>query len=192
MCENGNDYSKAKTHIILMALVIIGSINWGSHALGYNLVDALSREINKIFNSNLPINNIIYIFVAIAGLWLASKRTSWLPFLGKTVFPESLVPLKQPVNTDTSIKIKTIPNVKIAYWSALNKGETTKVNIAYGSYENSGVVMSDANGNATLPIMIGTGYTLPSGSVLPRHVHYRVVSYPNSNGMMGKIKTIFY
>ena len=141
---------------------------------------------------NYKNSNIIYIIVAIAGLWLASERTTWLPFLGKTVFPESLIPLKQPIITDTTVQIKTIPNVKIAYWSALNKGNTTDVRIAYGNYENSGVVMSDANGYALLPIMTGTGYTLPSGTIIPRHVHYRVVNYPNSYGMMGKIKTIYY
>ena len=187
-----NSYSKSKIYIMLMALIIFGSINWGAHALGYNLVDALSRELNKIFNSNIPINNIIYIIVAIAGLLLASKRTTWLPFLGKTVFPENLVPLKQPVNADRTVQIKTIPNVKIAYWSALNKGDNTNVKIAYDNYENSGVVMSDANGYALLPIMTGTGYTLPSGTILQRHVHYRVVNYPHSYGMMGKIKTIYY
>jgi uncharacterized membrane protein YuzA (DUF378 family) len=175
-----------------MSLVIIGSINWGAHALGYNLVDILSHNLNKIFNSNIPINNIIYIIVAIAGLWVASKRTTWLPFLGNTVFPESLVPLKQPKITDTTIQIKTIPNVKIAYWASLNKGSNTDVRIAYDQYENSGVVISDANGNASLPIMTGTGYTLPSGTILPRHIHYRIVNYPNSYGMMDKIETIYY
>ena len=192
MCSLYNSNDKYKLHIFLMSLVIIGSINWGAHALGYNIVDALSYQINKVFHSRLPINNIIYLIVAIAGLWLASKRSSWLPFLGNTVFPSSLVPFVQPAKPDTTVSIKTMPNVKIAYWAALNKGDTTDVKSAYGNYENSGVVMSDASGNAILPIITGTGYTIPSGVVLPRHVHYRIVNHPSYNGMMGKIETVNY
>lgn len=191
MCSSNNTYEKSKMHIFFMSLVIIGAINWGGHALGYNFVDILSYQINKLFHSKIPINKIIYLSVAIAGIILARKRSTWLPFLGKTVFPDSLVPLVQPAKPDTNVSIKTKPNVKIAYWAALNKGDTTDVKSAYGKYENSGVVMSDADGNATLPIMTGTGYTLPSGKVLPRHVHYRLVNYPE-NGMMSKIKTINY
>lgn len=175
-----------------MSLVIIGAINWGAHALGYNIVDILSRNINKLFNSNLPLNKIVYLLVAVAGLLLACKRSTWLPFLGRSVLPESLVPLKQNATPNTKVQITTLPNVKIAYWAALNKGDTTDVNIAYGNYENSGVVMSDEKGNATLPIMTGTGYTLPSGVVLPRHVHYRIIGLPDAEGMMGRIETINY
>jgi len=186
------NYSKVKFRIFLMSLVIIGAINWGAHAIGYNIIDILSLNINKIFNSNLPINKIIYLFVAIAGIWIASKRSTWLPFLGESVLPENLVPLKQNEKPDTTIQITTIPNVKIAYWAALNKGDTTDVFTAYGNYENTGVVLSDANGIATLPIMLGTGYTLPSGVVLPKHLHYRIIGLPDSDGMLGKIETIYY
>ena len=175
-----------------MSLVIIGSINWGAHALGYNIVDKLSYTLNRTFKTNTPFNNIIYIIVAMAGLLLAMKRTTWLPFLGKSVLPESLIPLKQPTNTNVNVSIKTLPNVKIAYWAALNKGENTDVRVAYGNYENSGVVMSDDKGNALLPITVGTGYTLPSGVILSRHVHYRIIGYPKSYGMIGRVETVYY
>ena len=190
MCENS--HSEIKMRIFFTALVIIGSINWGLYALGYNLVDSISLQLNRLFKSRVPFNNIIYFMVAIAGLWLATKRTTWLPFLGKSVLPESLVPLKQPLKTDTTISVKTLPNVKIAYWAALNKGEQTDVKKAYGDYENSGVVMSDDKGNVSLPIMTGTGYTLPSGDILPKHVHYRIIGQPNSYGMIGKVETKYY
>jgi len=189
---SSNVSTKIKLHIFYMSIVIIGAINCGSHAIGYNIVDMLSHNINKIFNSNIPINKIIYLIVAIAGILLASKHTTWLPFLGRSVLPENLVPLKQNATSNTTIQITTIPNVKIAYWAALNKGDKTDVITAYGNYENSGVVMSDAKGNAVLPIMIGTGYTIPSGNVLPRHVHYRIIGLPGADGMMGKIETIKY
>jgi hypothetical protein len=52
--------------------------------------------------------------------------------------------------------------------------------------------MSDINGNASLPIITGSGYTLPSGEVLSRHVHYRILNHPEYKGMMGKVETINY
>jgi hypothetical protein len=186
------NHSYSNIHIILMSLVIIGSINYGANMIGYNLIEILSYQLNNLFKTNIPINNIIYFIIVLAGIILASKRSTWLPFLGKAVFPGSLIPLKKPILSDITIPIKTLPNVKIAYWAALNKGEKTNVKLAYGSFENSGVVMSDINGNATLPIMTGTGYTIPSGMVIPRHIHYRIIDYPGFNGMMGKINTIQY
>lgn len=184
--------SKIRMHMLLMALVIIGSINWGTHAFGYNIVDILSKEINKLFNLSVPINKIIYLCVAVAGLFLAFNRSTWLPFLGNTVFPESLIPLSELKTSDTSIEIKTLPNVKIAYWAALNKGQNTNVKLAYGNYENSGVVMSNLDGVAKLPIITGSGYTLPSGTQLPRHIHYRIIGNSDNYSMMGEIETINY
>ena len=46
---------------------------------------------------------------------------------------------------------------------------------AYGDFSNSGVVMSNSSGLAELPILAGSGYTVPSGRKLDRHVHYRVL-----------------
>ena len=56
-----NIQMKMKLHMLLLAIVFIGAINWGATAIGYNLVDLLSNTLNKTFNSNLPINNVIYI-----------------------------------------------------------------------------------------------------------------------------------
>jgi uncharacterized membrane protein YuzA (DUF378 family) len=183
-------YWGTKVRMILTTIVIIGALNWGTTALGYNLVELLSKNLNGVLKTDYPFDKIIYIIVAICGILLASRRTTWLPFLGKSVFPESLVPLKTPVKSDMKVSIKTKPNVKIAYWAALPKGENPDVITAYGDFSNSGVVMSDSNGIAELPILVGSGYTVPSGRKIDRHVHYRVLDKPY--GMMGKIKTKNY
>jgi uncharacterized membrane protein YuzA (DUF378 family) len=181
-----------KINMVLMALVIIGAINWGAHAMDYNIVDFLSNAVNKSFKTDLHLNKVIYMLVAIAGIYLAFQRTTWLPFLGEAVLPSSLVPLKKPnVKTDLVIKLNTLPNVKIAYWASLNKDDKIGVMQAYGDYENSGVVMSDANGVASLPIAIGAGYVLPNGKKLERHIHYRVIDSAKY-GMMDKLNTISY
>ena len=185
-------FSQYKLHMFLIGLIIIGSINYGTSLVGCNMIKYLSNFINNLFKSSLHLDKIIYLSIASASIYLAFKRDTWLPFLGDAVLPEAVIPLSQPTNTNTIVKIKTLPNVKIVYWAALNKGETTNVKLAYNNYENSGVVMSDENGNASLPIMIGSGYTLPNGTVLPRHVHYRILDYSNIKGMMSKIETVNY
>jgi uncharacterized membrane protein YuzA (DUF378 family) len=183
-------YLKTKINMVLFSIVFIGAINWGATALGYNFVELLSKTINMQFNSNLPIDKIIYVIVALSAIWLASKQTTWLPFLGIGIMPSSLVPLSKPTGANKKITIKTRPNSKIVYWSAYQKGEKTPVVDAYSDYANSGAVMSDSKGNAVLEIVEGSGYTVPSGRVIPKHVHYRTIGLPD--GMMGKVKTVKY
>ncbi len=183
-------YLKTKLNMILFAIVFVGAINWGATALGYNFVELLSLNINKSLQVNYPIDKIIYVIVALSALWLATKKTTWLPFLGVGIMPSSLVPLTKPTGANKKITIKTRPNTKIIYWSAYQKGEKTPVVDAYSDYANSGAVMSDSNGNAVLEIVEGSGYTVPSGQVIPKHVHYRTVGLPD--GMMGKVETVKY
>lgn len=184
--------SQYKLHIFLVGLIIIGSINYGTSLLGCNMIKYLSNFMNNLFKSSLYLDKIIYFSIAVGSIYLAFKRDTWLPFLGNSVLPGAVIPLSQPTNTNMIVKIKTLPNVKIVYWAALNKGDSTNVYLAYNNYENSGVVMSDKNGDASLPIMVGSGYTLPNGKVLPRHVHYRILDYSDNKGMMSKIETINY
>jgi uncharacterized membrane protein YuzA (DUF378 family) len=185
-----NFYWGTKLRMGLTAIVIIGALNWGATAIGYNLVELLSNFVNQSLKTNYPLDKIIYVIVAICAILLASRRTTWLPFLGKSVLPDSLVQLKTPQKSDKKITIKTKPNSKIAYWAALPKGDNPDVITAYGDFSNSGVVMSDANGVAELPILMGSAYTVPSGRKIPRHVHYRILGLPY--GMMGRIKTEYY
>lgn len=179
-----------KMHMLLVALVIVGAVNWGLTAFGYNLVEMLSKFINSLLNMNLPIDKLIYIIVAGAGIMLAVKRTTWLPFLGKSVLPSYLVPLRENSKmATTKISINTVPNSKIAYWSAFNKSPDQNVITAYDDYSNSGVVLSDDQGNAVLSIVEGAEYTVPSGKTISKHVHYRII---NDNAMMGDVITVKY
>ena len=181
---------KTKVHMLLVALVVIGAINWGTTAIGYNFVKLLSNGINQSFNTNYPINKVIYFIVAISAIWLASKRSTWLPFLGESVLPDSLMPLRTPSKSNIKVKIQTMPNAKIAYWAALPSADKQIVEKAYGDYSNSGVVMADENGLAELPLLDGNGYILPSGTVLEKHVHYRILGL--QYGMIGEVHTVNY
>ncbi len=184
-----NKYMKVKARMIVTAIVLIGAINWGTTALGYNLVDMLSKTINSSLKTDYPIDKIIYIIVALCAVSLAVRRTTWLPFLGRSVLPGNLVTLQTPAKADKKIKIKVYPKAKVAYWAAYGKDKKEQdVFDAYGDYSNSGVVVADDKGNAELPIIEGGGYKVPSGKNLPRHIHYRIIG----NSMMGKIKTVNY
>ena len=188
-----NIQMKMKLHMLLLAIVFIGAINWGTTVFGYNFVDLLSNTLNKTFNSNLPINNVIYIIVALAAIKLATDKTTWLPFLGMSVLPSNLIPLtKSSSDNNKKINIKTYPNKKIAYWTAMPSvnSEIPNVEEAYSDYSNSGVIMSNDKGEATIEIKEGSGYIVPSGKVIPKHVHYRVLGLPY--GMIGKIETVYY
>jgi hypothetical protein len=68
--------------------------------------------------------------------------------------------------------------------------EIPNVEEAYSDYSNSGVIMSNDKGEATIEIKEGSSYIVPSGKVIPKHVHYRVLGLPY--GMIGKIETLYY
>jgi len=183
-------YLKTKINMILFAVVLVGAINWGATALGYNFVQLLSTNVNSYFNVNYPIDKIIYIVVAVSAIWLASKRTTWLPFLGYGIMPSSVVPLTKPTGANRKVNIKTQPNAKIVYWASKNSNDKENVVDAYGDYSNAGVVNADSKGNAVLEVIEGAGYVVPSGKQISRHIHYRTIGLPD--GMMGKVMTVKY
>lgn len=193
MKHSTGTYLRAKMNMVIAAIVIIGALNWGTTAFGYNLVEILNNSINSFLGYRSNVDKIIYIIVALAALRLAFNRNTWLPFLGFSAFPsQSFVPNKNNSIGNTIVKVDVKPNTRIAYWAALPKQsqDTPYVDEAYGKFENSGVVMSDLNGVAELLILPGSEYRIPSGKVIDRHIHYRELDLPA--GMMGRIETVYY
>lgn len=184
-------YWKTKMNHIVLLLVLIGSLNWGTTALGYNLVDIIKNLLNNALRMETYIDKIIYSLVALAAIKLAMNRDLWLPFLGESVLPGSLVPLKN-VFGDTTIEVKVKPNTRIAYWASLPQ-ETNKlplVHEAYGDFKNAGVVLSNNNGIAKLIVNKGTNYIVPTGREISRHIHYRELD--QVYGLMGALQTVYY
>ena len=175
--------------MVLIIIVLVGGVNWGTTAMGFNIVEKINLALSRIFHKRLWLDRVIYILVAAAAIILAFDRTLWLPFLGETVLPSSLIPLKEQSGS-TKIKVKVAPNTKVAYWAALPNGsDEDPVEIAYGKYGNSGVTMSNDEGDATLSFEKGTGYVVPSGRKIDSHVHYREL--PEEYGLLGPIRTVF-
>ena len=199
-------YSAAVFHMILIALVLIGALNWGFHTFGYNLVEMLNRFLSGVFKRRLPLDRIIYVVVAISAVALAVQRDTWLPFLGESVLPGAVVALKTN-SGDTTVDVKVKSGTKVAYWSAKPESQSEAdakeasdsaakagdsavppVKDAYAHFENSGVVVANEQGVAKLVFNKGTSYVVPSGRKIESHVHYREIG---EDGMMGPVKSVF-
>ena len=188
---DGNMWLYTSVRMVAVALVLIGGVNWLAVAFGYNLVESLNRILSGIFHTRLSVDKVIYFIVGVCAIVIAFDRTLWLPFLGESVLPSVLIPLTSAKASAKTVKVKVAPNTKVAYWSANpgNNPEIPTVKDAYGKFENSGVVMSDATGIATLSFEKGTPYVVPSGRQIDSHVHYRELS--GEYGMIGPVQSVF-
>jgi hypothetical protein len=179
--------------MILMGFIIAGSINYGTTAFGFNIIDIVSNSVDNLIKKQIYLDKIIYIIIAISGIILMLNRTTWLPFLGTCVFPtKGLIPNKINNDGDKKIKVNVKPNTRIAYWSSIEKNynQTPDVITAYDDFSNSGVVMSDNNGVAILSVKLGTDYIVPGNKLIKRHVHFRELDL--EYGMMGEVETVYY
>ena len=130
--------------IIAVFFVLVGGLNWGLTAGDYNLVEKINRMLSERFRTRLRLDKFIYIVVGLCALGLFFDRTMWLPFLGESVLPGTLVPLKAH-SGNTQVKVQVSPGAKVAYWSAM-PGDDAEIDVryAYAKFGNSGVVMADA------------------------------------------------
>lgn len=181
-----NNYIK----MVIIFMILISAINNATSQLNFNFIRLLFNFIENTLKIQYNLEKYFYIIVGCLAVFVFNNRNTWLPFLGPSVLPSSLIPLK--TNTGAiKIIVNVKPNTKVAYWaSMLSKDLEPSVFAAYGDYSNSGVVMSDVNGIAELNISQGTGYIVPSGKYIKQHIHYRELD--NDLGMMGEIKTVYY
>jgi hypothetical protein len=181
-------------NIILLIIILISSINYGSIAFGYNIIEILHLKLNEILKTETYSDKIIYSIIVLSAILLALNKTLWLPFLGETVFPsEAFIPTMIKEEYDLSVPVKVKPNTRVAYWASLpQKNEEIIPNVvdAYADYSNSGVTISDKEGNVNLLILNGTSYKVPSGSIIKKHIHYRELD--QANGFIGEVKTVYY
>lgn len=183
MPENMPD-TFTKTHIrfVILSLVFIGSLNYVSAPFEMNFLESLLHPF---------LYQTLSLLIVLAAIVLMINMTTWLPFLGETVLPGSLIPLR-PGKGDIVVEVNVKPNTRIAFWAAKhnNESELPLVEDAYADYSNSGVVMSDASGKAILRIDPGTSYIVPNNKVIKKHIHYRELD--RQYGMIGPVKTAYY
>lgn len=165
-------------HIWVVSISFIGSIIFSIHYL----------------TNYLPQNYLIKLFCIISiatTLLLILNRDTFLPFLSENFVPEIFLDLKvrNPKSVENKIPLKIQPETKLIYWAADPGKEISKTwKKGYNKFENSGVVISDKNGNVEIPIQCPSRYIVHGYKVLPKHIHYR--TYNENTQMLSRINTI--
>lgn len=178
-------YYQKKLYMFGAVLLVIGGLNWGVVALtGGDLVSGL-------FGRGSVIARAVFLLVALAAAAVVFRRDFYLPFLGESVVPCSVLSDQTPEGADTQVAVKATPGAKVLFWAAEPANEDLKelqdYRGAYLQYRNAGVTTADGAGNATLKVRTPQPYKVPLRGELAPHVHYRVCG---EGGFMGPVRTI--
>ena len=169
-------------HVLIVSLVLVGAINWLS--IGFAGIDIV-RQFLAPRHAKW-----VYLTIGLAGLSLLFRRDMYLPFLGETVLPGGALSPKTPQNANDQVTIRTLPNAKVVYWAAepnpTQGSDVPNWTKAYDEFENSGVAVADASGNALLRFRgPPQSYSVPLHGKLEPHVHFRIC---DEGGMMGDVQ----
>lgn len=170
---------------LAMVFLIIGGLNW----LLVGLFDI--NLVASIFGKS-AFATLIYVIVGISALAIMFDRDTYLPFLGPTVAPCSVLQNRDPPGATREIKVVVSPNTKVIYWAAEPASEKLeKLNSwknAYLEYDNAGVTTSNGEGVAVFKVRDPQAYKVPFMGRINPHIHYRVCG---EAGWMGRIDTVF-
>lgn len=175
-----NRYEKYMLRALAALLLVIGGIKMGLSGLDGS-VTVMGYRVPTAF----------LLLVGVAALGVAFCRDFYLPFLGESVMPCSVLEPKVPENADTEVKVLVKPGDKVLYWASEPANESMKElkdwRHAYLGYKNAGVAIADADGFAALQVRHPQPYTVPMKGNLEAHVHYRVCMH---DGFIGSVKTV--
>lgn len=180
-----SQYVQKKAYMAAIVLLVIGALNW-------LLVGVLRVNLVELLFGKGVIARTIYVLVGISALLIAFNRDTYLPFLGETLVPCSVLQNKTPPGATTQIQVSVEPNSKVLYWAA--EPETERLQSiqdwrkAYLSYENAGVTTADSDGIATLRVRRPQPYLVPWKGKLEPHIHFRVCG---ERGFLNRVKTVF-
>lgn len=177
-------YLMNKLYMIGALLLIVG---------GFNTAVALFTGkdfIASLFGRRSILTNALFFGIGLAALALAFSRDFYLPFLGQTVMPCSLLNPSTPEGADMKMNVQVRPGAKILYWAA-EPANTDLKGIqdwrkAYLGFRNAGVAVADDHGVAELAVRTPQAYSVPMKGKLNAHVHYRVCG---DDGMMDRVET---
>lgn len=130
----------------------------------------------------------LVVLVSLVGaVYLGLNRDFYMPFLGPTIVPTSLLKTGTPSDATVSVSIDAPRNAThVMYWAATpSTTPQSEAMSAYSGFKNAGVV-EVAGGRATLRVACPGTYRVGWGRLLPRHLHYR---YIYANGAMSSVKT---
>ena len=167
-----------------------------SFILFVSIINALFIILNDDFSIYLKFISFLFIFI-ISYLSIFNFKELFLPFLGVSAYPPSLIPNElYPPNSNFKIELNlNYPNgTKIIYWAS-NPINNDKNKIydnpydAYANFKNSGVAIIN-NNKAIIHINCPNQYKVPPfNKTLDKHIHYRIAT-PN-NPILSDVKTIY-
>lgn len=170
-------------HMIAMILVVVGALNWGLiGALGFNAVATIAgRGV---------VANVIYALVGLAGLTIAFRRDTYLPFLGETVLPCTTIPESTPEHADIEVTVSELtPGAKVLFWASEpatdGLARIKSWDQAYLEFANAGVTTVDSAGRAVLRVRKPQPYTVPVKGRIESHVHWRLCG---RDGLLGPVQ----
>jgi len=177
-------YYEKFAHKMAIVFLIVGALNWlGIGLFRVNLAEKLlGRSISRA----------VYIVVGVCALAVMFHRDTYLPFLGETVMPCSVIPESIPERADIQVEVRVAPGAKVVYWAA--EPATERLHDihdwrkAYLKFMNAGCVHANDYGVAVLLVRNPQPYSVPLKGRLEPHVHYRSCG---DGGMMGRIETVF-
>ncbi len=169
--------------MISMALLILGGLTLGLQVI-------LKKNImNTTFKQYAWIP---FALIGLAAIAVGFSRDTYLPFLGETVMPCSLLKDSIPENATHYTKVHVSPGTKVLYWAAEPENEELDSlkdwRQAYLGFKNAGVVTADKNGVAILEFRKPQPYKVPFTGNIESHIHYRTCI---NQGLMSNIKTIW-
>lgn len=174
--------SGLRLHWLTMVLTVLGGLVYLAN--GVFDADSLTSLLGPTGSSYLQI------IIGLCALQVALQRETWLPFLGPVVLPTSII--LPEITEGESIELPVDKDAdKVIYWASLpSKSVISDPIMAYGSYENAGVVaISDEaklKGQMTVKVQCPAQYTV-FGKTLDKHVHFRFIY---KGGIMSKIHTV--
>lgn len=170
-------------HLVAIVVVLVGAVNWGVIGVtGKNYLQMLL---------GLTGARLVYVIVGLCALYVGLQRETYLPFLGETVIPCSVLKEQVPEHADTAVPVHgLVPGAKVLYWASEPATDgLARINDwrkAYLDFANAGVAVVDQAGHATLRIRKPQPYTVPVKGRLETHVHWRTCG---PNGFLGPVET---
>jgi len=179
--SNSVYYSKL-VHKTAIGFLVFGAVILGIQ--GTTKVAVLDRLLGK----NALLTRGLFCLIGLSAVYVGFKRDTYLPFLGESVLPCSVLGTQTPPGATRSVQVRVEPDTKVVFWASEPGDGQGTWQTAYREYQNAGVAIADSTGIATLKVREPQGYSVPIKGQLEPHVHFRVCGM---NGFIGPIKTVF-
>ncbi len=187
MSSDTASYFQARDVLLYLSapILIIGGLNWLATGIQNIRKGEAATKSDDLLNAlQLPrfVINIIYVIVGLAALGMLAYMfmfTFGAPsILDMTFFPSTLTVAERSADAaDAAVNVATTPFAKVAFWAAQPPVAAGSVypdaTTAYGKFENAGMAIADASGNAVLRFRRPGAYMVRGRQEEP-HVHYRI------------------